>query len=99
MQYRSIACGFVLGIGAALFTSQALSQDKGTSGKPQSKSAPGEKAPAQMPGGMTAEQMQEGMKVWMKAMTPGEPHKLLQKSEGTWDTVMKMWEGGPDAPP
>jgi hypothetical protein len=99
MHYRTLACGFVLGVSAALCTSQALSQDAKIREKPPTKQPSSDKTPAQLSGGMTPEQMQEGMKAWMKAMTPGEPHKLLQKSEGTWDTVMRMWEMGPDAPP
>jgi hypothetical protein len=99
MQYRTLACGFVLGLGAALCTSQALSQDKGNSTKAQSGNPARADDKPTLPGGMTPEQMQEGMKAWMKAMTPGEPHKMLQKSEGRWDTVMKSWEAGPDAPP
>lgn len=38
------------------------------------------------------------MKNWMAYMTPGEPHKMLEKSNGTWNGEITMWET-PDAPP
>lgn len=36
------------------------------------------------------------MKAMMEAGTPGEPHKMLAKSNGTWDIEMSSWmsEGG-----
>jgi len=38
--------------------------------------------------------MQEMMEIYKKAGTPGEPHKLLAKLEGSWVTRSKGWEGG-----
>ena len=38
------------------------------------------------------------MKAWMEAATPGEPHKMLAKSNGTWNGEVTMWMA-PDAPP
>ncbi|RYZ34354.1 MAG: DUF1579 domain-containing protein [Sphingobacteriales bacterium] len=37
------------------------------------------------------------MKAWMAAMTPGEPHKELAKSDGKWTAEASMWmqEGAP----
>lgn len=42
--------------------------------------------------------MQEMMEIYRKAGTPGEPHKLLAKLEGSWTTRNKSW-AGPDSPP
>ncbi len=38
------------------------------------------------------------MKAWMDAGTPGEPHKMLARSNGTWNGEVTMWMS-PDAPP
>ena len=38
------------------------------------------------------------MKAWMEYATPGEPHKVLAKSNGTWVGEVTMWMS-PDAPP
>ncbi len=38
------------------------------------------------------------MKAWQAYMTPGEPHKILVKSNGTWDEEVKMFMT-PGAPP
>jgi hypothetical protein len=38
--------------------------------------------------------MQEMMKKWMEAATPGEPHKLLSQFVGKWDTLTRMWMDG-----
>jgi hypothetical protein len=43
--------------------------------------------------------MQEMMKKWKDAMTPGEPHALLAEMAGTWDTETKYWMGGPGSEP
>jgi hypothetical protein len=43
--------------------------------------------------------MDEMMKKWQEAMTPGEAHKQLGYFVGTWATETKMWMQGPDAPP
>jgi hypothetical protein len=42
--------------------------------------------------------MQEMMKKWMEAATPGEHHKALEHFVGKWDTVCKVWMEGPDKP-
>ena len=31
--------------------------------------------------------------VWMKMATPGDAHKWIAKSEGTWDCKVTMYEG------
>jgi hypothetical protein len=41
----------------------------------------------------------EMMKRWQESMTPGEPHKMLEKSVGTWETEAKTWMAGPDSVP
>ena len=38
------------------------------------------------------------MKHWMAYMTPGEPHKMMAKYDGEWETENTMWMA-PDAPP
>ena len=38
------------------------------------------------------------MKAWMEYATPGEAHKMLAKSNGTWIGEVSMWMS-PDAPP
>jgi len=43
--------------------------------------------------------MQEMMKKWQEAMTPGAPHKALAAMEGKWNAEVKDWMGGSDAPP
>jgi len=44
-------------------------------------------------------EMQEMMRKWQEAMTPGAEHKHLAYFTGTWATETKMWMNGPDAPP
>lgn len=46
---------------------------------------------------MTAEQKAE-MEAYMKAGTPGEPHKALAATVGTFDVSAKSWQA-PGAPP
>lgn len=43
--------------------------------------------------------MQEMMKKWQEAMTPGAPHKALAAMEGKWTAEVRSWMNGPDAPP
>jgi hypothetical protein len=43
--------------------------------------------------------MQEMMKKWMEAATPGEPHKFLDHFIGKWDITTRMWWEGPGKPP
>ncbi|HOK53497.1 MAG TPA: DUF1579 domain-containing protein [Armatimonadota bacterium] len=42
--------------------------------------------------------VQEMMDVYKKLGTPGEPHKLLSRMEGSWETRTKAWVS-PDQPP
>lgn len=39
--------------------------------------------------------MQEMMKRWQAARTPGEPHRKLAEMAGEWDVETKYWMGGP----
>jgi len=40
------------------------------------------------------------MQAWMTYMTPGDVHKMLAKSNGTWDGVVTMWDPmDPSKPP
>ncbi|MHC4990168.1 MAG: DUF1579 domain-containing protein [Planctomycetota bacterium] len=45
------------------------------------------------------EEMAKMMDEYMKSLQPGKPHRMLDSSIGKWDTVTKMWWGGPGAPP
>lgn len=47
----------------------------------------------------TPDEMQEMMKKWQESMTPGAEHKHLAYFVGSWTAEMKMWMGGPQAPP
>jgi hypothetical protein len=40
----------------------------------------------------------EMMKAWADYATPGEPHKLLERYEGSWKAVVQSW-GDPSKPP
>ncbi len=68
-----------------MVTSHVLSQDAD------------DKAPKGMPA-MSAEDMAH-MQEYLKLMQPGEEHKRLQSYVGKWDTVTKIWMGGPGTPP
>jgi len=39
------------------------------------------------------------MKRWMDSMKPGEKHRALDPLVGQWDTVTRMWMGGPGTKP
>ena len=76
----------VLAVGVCIATaSQVLSQNGG------------DKAPEGMPA-MSAEETAH-MQEYMKLMQPGEAHEHLRSYVGTWDTVTKIWMGGPGSPP
>jgi len=42
--------------------------------------------------------MQRIMEIYQKVGTPGDPHKLLAKLEGSWTTITRAWME-PDKPP
>jgi hypothetical protein len=39
------------------------------------------------------------MKRWTEFMTPGQQHKMLEESVGTWDAEVQMWMKGPSGDP
>jgi hypothetical protein len=43
--------------------------------------------------------MQEMMKKWEEAGTPGAPHKILNDLVGSWNVSSKWWMEGPEGPP
>ncbi len=63
------------------------------------KSGEEKKSAADDNGQRAAVNREEMMKKWKRASTPGEHHKHLQYFVGKWDTVMRMWMGGPGGPP
>lgn len=46
----------------------------------------------------TEAEMQAAMEKWVAMGTPGAPHQMLAKLEGTWEAKVKMWMD-PAAPP
>jgi hypothetical protein len=44
-------------------------------------------------------EMQEGMKKWQEAMTPGEEHAFLRKRVGKWKQKVRFWMSGPGSEP
>lgn len=84
MKLRISICAIALVMLAAVMTGPASAQDKQATGK-----GAGGEDPA----------MQEMMKKWMDAATPGENHKALEHFVGKWDLATKMWMEGPGKPP
>ena len=82
---KTIVVGMVVSA-TVLCVSRAQSQDKPAAPQPQ------QQQPA-MP------DMQEMMRKWLAAATPGEKHKLLDPLVGQWETTTRIWMAGPDAPP
>jgi hypothetical protein len=78
-----VAALAVIGLGFA--AGSVLSQEGG-----------GEKKENEAPA-MTPEQQAE-MEAWMKAGTPGEPHKRLAARAGEWEVSAKWWHS-PEGPP
>jgi len=46
----------------------------------------------------TAEEQMKMMQDWMKLMQPSQGHERLEPFIGEWNSVTKLWMGGPDAP-
>lgn len=46
-----------------------------------------------------ADEQAAAMKRWMDAMKVGEKHKALEPLAGNWDTVTRIWMGGPGTKP
>jgi|CXWL01.1.fsa_nt_gi hypothetical protein len=66
------------------------SQDKAAAEKPAAYAQP---SPEDM------KKMMEGMKKWMDSIQPGKHHEPLNQFVGKWDTVTRMWMGGPGSQP
>lgn len=41
----------------------------------------------------------KAMEEWARLSSPGEGHEFLTRYVGQWKTRMRVWMGGPDAPP
>jgi len=89
MQIRTLIGGFVLGAAVGLIGAQAMSQQQQQQSGARNDSKPQQPSPQEM------EQM---MKAWMDAATPGEPHREMAKAVGAYDTVTRMWMD-PNSPP
>lgn len=59
----------------------------------------GQEQPAVKPQMPSQTQMDEMMKKWMDAATPGESHKILARLAGHWNAEVTSWMSGPGAPP
>ncbi len=83
-------------IGAmGLITSHVQSQDKKKSpqaSKPESQAQGGQNMP-------DPAKMAEMMAKWEKTTKPGAHHQALEAFVGEWNTITKVWMGGPGAPP
>jgi hypothetical protein len=44
-------------------------------------------------------EVDEATQRWMAAITPGEPHRLLDKFIGTWYVTTRAWTEGPESKP
>jgi hypothetical protein len=99
MMRRKLALGFVLGIMSAAAVLAAggrtsASEDPGP--QDHAGAAGGQEAHAAAP---TPEEMMTGMKRWLDTIEPGPQHRLLEGSIGEWETISRVWMGGPAAPP
>ncbi|HEX8088818.1 MAG TPA: DUF1579 domain-containing protein, partial [Blastocatellia bacterium] len=84
MRLRIFFRAIVLVCASLLGAGQAFPQENKTAGQGDQKAAA---------------DMQEMMKKWMEASTPGEAHKHLGQFVGKWETVTRMWWEGPGKPP
>ena len=68
--------------------------------KPPQDKPPAEKSAAHaQPSPEDMQKMMAGMKKWMDSIQPGKHHEPLSQFVGKWDTVTRMWMGGPGSPP
>jgi hypothetical protein len=84
MTLRILFYAFALGAGATFTATLVNSQDPKAGKEPMSKEM---------------QEMMAGMKEWASVMSPGEHHKALNELVGNYDTVTKLWMGGPGTPP
>lgn len=86
----------LLSLGTALLLAAAATHPLAAAEPPAADKAAGKPAAARKAkAGPSEEQM---MKAWMDFATPGEPHKLLAKYEGTWKAKVTSWMD-PSRPP
>ncbi len=85
MKKRLIVLAVIGGLTVVFLSKSALSQEGGGAALKQP-------SPEEM------KKMMEGMKKWMDAMTPGKHHAALEPLVGSWNTVTRMWMGGPGSP-
>lgn len=86
--------------GTMAMSGLTLAQDKKPADKPADKPAtPGAKAPEKGAAPAAAPADMEMSPEMIAAMTPGEMHAKLGPMAGNWTFKIKMWMGGPDAPP
>jgi len=83
MNPRILSIGIVAVGALVLVTGQVFSQEGGGKGQ----------------GPDMAAEMRAAMEQWMKISAPGEQHQGMASRAGKWDAVVKMWLGGPQAPP
>jgi hypothetical protein len=87
MSIRLAFTMFALGASTALGALSLLSHNSAARADPLR---------AQQP---SPDDMAKGMKAWMEAMKPGIHHKTFDDVLGQWDTVTKVWWGGPGTTP
>ncbi len=87
--WLAVAVVAVFGLGWT--AGRVFSQDAG--GKDPKGEAGNEGGAAPKQEEMTKEQKEqkEEMEGWMRAMTPGEPHKRMAEVEGEWTVATKFW--------
>jgi hypothetical protein len=86
MKLRSLQTYAALSIASAVVITLAVAQEKPAkkSDKPKEGSPP---------------DMEEMMKKWEAASTPGAAHKVLESLVGEWNVDSRWWMAGPDGPP
>ena len=85
MRWSLILVGLVAAGAAVYLAGSAVGQDSGGG--------------AQQPSPDEMKAMMEGMQKYMQGIKPGKHHKPLDHFVGSWETVTKVWMGGPGSPP
>ena len=83
MKFKVLAFSLPAAVLLAFFAGRALSSPAAPKG--QGKPSP--------------EERKEMMKKMAQAMTPGKEHRFLDQFVGKWKVHVKIWMGGPGAPP
>lgn len=84
MKLQKLILVGTLAVASTLAPSYALAQNKNVKAKAEEK---------------PMVNMDEMMKRWKQAATPGENHKLLEHFVGRWDTATRVWMEGPGKAP